>query len=106
MIKSGVSTLAVAVLLSLSCAACKDTKTLQQNQQLTSQVAELQKENGELGNNIELLTAERDSLKKENDALKTRAQGQAAAARKPKRRDAKATASRKRRRRAKPQTTA
>jgi len=98
--KSGVSTLAVAVLLSLSCAACKDTKTLQQNQQLTSQVADLQKENGDLGNNVELLTAERDSLKKENDALKSELN-----ARKPKRREAKAT-SRKRHRRAKPQTTA
>jgi hypothetical protein len=62
--------LAVAVMLSLSLTACKDTKTLQENEQLKTQVAELQKENGQLGNNLETVTASRDSLARENEELK------------------------------------
>ena len=62
--------LAVAVALSLSLTACKDTKTLQENEQLKAQVAELQKENGQLGNDLQTLTAARDALTKENEALK------------------------------------
>ena len=62
--------LAVAVILSLSLTACKDTKTLQENEQLKTQVAELQKENGQLGNNLETVTAARDSLARENEELK------------------------------------
>jgi peptidoglycan hydrolase CwlO-like protein len=62
--------LAVVVLLSLPLAACKDTKTLQENEQLKAHVAELQKENGQLGNNLESMTADREGLTKENEALK------------------------------------
>ena len=62
--------LAAAVLLSLPLAACKDTKTLQENEQLQAQVAELQKENGQLGNDLETVTAARDTLAKENETLK------------------------------------
>jgi len=61
---------AVAVMLSLPLAACKDTKTLQENEQLKAQVAELQKENGQLGNELETMTAARDALTKENEKLK------------------------------------
>ncbi len=61
---------AVVVALSLPLTACKDTKTLQENEQLKAQVAELQKENGQLGNNLETITAARDALTKENEALK------------------------------------
>jgi FtsZ-binding cell division protein ZapB len=85
--------LAVAVMLSLSLTACKDTKTLQENEQLKTQVAELQKENGQLGNNLETVTAARDSFARENEQLKT-----AMKPRKIKRSGTK-TASRKRRRR-------
>ena len=60
--------LGVAV-LGLCLTGCKDTKTLQENQQLKAQVAELQKENGQLGNDVETLTAARDELTKENGAL-------------------------------------
>jgi hypothetical protein len=84
--------LAVAVILSLSLTACKDTKTLQENEQLKTQVAELQKENGQLGNNLETVTAARDSLARENEELKA-----AMKPRKAKRSATKAT-SRKRRR--------
>lgn len=61
---------AVAVVLCLPLAACKDTKTLQENEQLKAQVAELQKENGQLGNDLETMTAARDALTKENEKLK------------------------------------
>ena len=68
--KNTLASLVIAVVLSLSLTACKDTKTLQENEQLKAHVAELQKENGELGNNLETVTAARDVLAKENDALK------------------------------------
>jgi peptidoglycan hydrolase CwlO-like protein len=62
--------LAVAIVLSLPLAACKDAKTLQENEQLKAQVAELQKENGQLGNDLETMKDTRDTLTKENDKLK------------------------------------
>ena len=68
--KSTLASLAVAVALSLSLSACKDTKTLQENEQLRAQVADLQKQNGEMGNNLETVTAARDDLTKENEDLK------------------------------------
>ena len=60
----------VAVVLSLPLTACKDTKALQENEQLKAQVAELQKENGQVGNDLETMTAARDALTKENERLK------------------------------------
>jgi FtsZ-binding cell division protein ZapB len=87
--------LVLAVVLGSSLTACTDTKTLQENEQLKAKVAELQKENGQLGNNLETLTVARDALTKENEALKAESK-----ARKTKRSGAKA-ASRKRRRRSK-----
>ena len=68
--KSTLASLVVAVVLSLGLTACKDTKTLQENEQLKAQVADLQKQNGEMGNNLETVTAARDALTKENDSLK------------------------------------
>jgi hypothetical protein len=64
------ATLIAAAALSLPLTACKDTKTLQENEQLKAHVAELQKENGEMGNNLETITAARDALMKENETLK------------------------------------
>jgi len=86
------SGLALAIVVSLSLNACKDTKTLQENEQLKAQVAELQKENGQLGNNVETVTSARDALAKENEALKAEIKS-----RTPKR-SSKNTSSRKRRR--------
>ena len=84
--------LAVAVVLSLPLTACKDAKTLQENEQLKARVAELQKENGQVGNDLETMTAARDALTKENDklkaeikALKTKSSGKKAANRKRRR---------------------
>ena len=62
--------IAVTVLLCLPLAACKDTKTSQENEQLKAHVAELQKENGQVGNDLEAMTAARDQLQQENDTLK------------------------------------
>jgi len=67
--KSTLASFVVAIVLSLSLAACKDTKTLQENEQLKAQVADLQKQNGEMGNNLETVTAARDALTKENESL-------------------------------------
>jgi peptidoglycan hydrolase CwlO-like protein len=61
---------AVAIVLSLPLAACKDEKTLQENGQLKAHVAELQKENGQLRNDLDAMTAARDELTKENDSFK------------------------------------
>ena len=91
--KNACANLAAAVVLSLSLTACKDTKTLQENDQLKAQVAELQKENGQLGNNLETVTASRDALTKENEALRAEVKP-----RKTKR-PVKKASSRKRRRR-------
>ena len=66
--------LAMTAVLSLPLTACKDTKTLQENEQLKAQVAELQKENGQVGNDLETMTAARDALTKENDKLKAEIQ--------------------------------
>ena len=62
--------LVLATALSLPVTGCKDTKTLQENDQLKVQVAELQKENGQVGNDLETMTAARDALTKENEKLK------------------------------------
>jgi peptidoglycan hydrolase CwlO-like protein len=68
--KNTLAGLVLTVMLSLSLTACKDTKTLQENEQLKAHVADLQKENGDLGNSLETVTAARDALAKENNALK------------------------------------
>lgn len=91
--KNTLAGLVVATVLSVSLTACKDTKTLQENEQLKAQVTELQNENGQLGNNLETVTAARDALTKENGALKAEIK-----AMKTKRSGTKAS-SRKRRRR-------
>jgi cell division protein FtsB len=91
--KKTLASLVLAVVLSLSLTACKDTKTLQENEQLKAQVADLQKENGQLGNNLETVTAARDKLAKENDALKAEVKA------KKTKRSGKKVSSRKHRRR-------
>ena len=70
MSKSNWAVFAVAGMLSLPFTACKDTKTLQENEHLNTQVAELQKENGQVRNDLETMTAARDALTKENEKLK------------------------------------
>jgi FtsZ-binding cell division protein ZapB len=62
--------LVLAAALSLPLTGCKDTKALQENELLKAQVAELQKENGQVGNDLETMTTARDALTKENEKLK------------------------------------
>jgi outer membrane murein-binding lipoprotein Lpp len=90
--KNSWAMLGLAVVLSVPLTACKDTKTLQENEVLKSQVADLQKANGQLGNDLETMTAARDALTKENEkckaeikALKTKSTGKKAASRKRRR---------------------
>ena len=68
--KSYLAGFAATVALSLSMTACKDTKTLKENEQLKAKVAELQKENGELGNRVEAAAASSENLAAQNEALK------------------------------------
>ena len=70
--KNMVAGLILAVALSLLLAACEDTKARQDNEQLKTQIAALQKENTDLKNNIEGLTKENASLKEENESLKAK----------------------------------
>jgi outer membrane murein-binding lipoprotein Lpp len=67
--KTGFRGFLAVVVLSLSFTACTDTKTMKENDQLKAQVSQLQKENGQLGNDIETVTAARDALTKENSEL-------------------------------------
>jgi FtsZ-binding cell division protein ZapB len=64
-------TLAFAASLTLPLGACKDSKTLQENEQLKAKVAELQKDNGQVGNDLDVMTSSRDDLAKENQVLKS-----------------------------------
>jgi regulator of replication initiation timing len=59
-----------AVALGLSLIGCEDTKARQENEQLKARVAELVKESGDLGNQVDALTQENAALKKENEQLK------------------------------------
>lgn len=63
---------ALAVTLGLSLTACQDTKARQENEQLKAQVLQLQKDAGDLGNRIDVLTKENTELKAENERLKTK----------------------------------
>lgn len=57
----------------LSLTGCEDTKARQENEQLKAHVAELVKENGDLGNRVDALTQENAALKQENEQLKRKA---------------------------------
>ncbi len=72
MSKSILTGLGLAIVLSLSLAACQDTKARQENEQLKAQVLQLQKDAGDLGNRIDVLTKENTELKAENERLKTK----------------------------------
>jgi septal ring factor EnvC (AmiA/AmiB activator) len=63
--------LAFTTLLTLPLDACKYTKTLQENEQLKAKVAELQKDNGQVGNDLDAMTSSRDDLAKQNEVLKS-----------------------------------
>ena len=62
----------LAVVLGLTLAGCQDTKARQENEQLKAQILQLQKDAGDLGNRIDVLTKENSELKAENERLKAK----------------------------------
>ena len=68
--KSTLASLVMAVALSLTLTACKDTKTLQENEQLKDQVADLQKTERRNGKQIsKRWDSSRDALT-QNETIK------------------------------------
>jgi regulator of replication initiation timing len=70
--KKTLAGLGVVVALSLALVACQDTKARQENEQLKAQVLQLQKDAGDLGNRIDVLTKENTDLKEELERLNTK----------------------------------
>jgi cell division protein FtsB len=64
--------LVLTVALGLSLVGCQDTKAREENEQLKAHVLQLQKDAGELGNRIDVLTRENAELKDEIERLKKR----------------------------------
>ena len=56
MSKKTLTGLVLAVALGSSLAACEDTKTREENEQLKAHVLQLQRHAGELGNGVDVLT--------------------------------------------------
>ena len=71
--KKTMISLLCALALVLPLIGCEDTKARQENEQLKARVAELVKENGDLGNRVDALTQENAALKQENEQLKRKA---------------------------------
>jgi hypothetical protein len=61
---------ALAVALGLLLTACQDAGARKENEQLKSQILQLRKDLGDMGNRVDEATAARDRLMKENLALK------------------------------------
>lgn len=70
--KNTIAGLLLAVALGLPLIGCEDTKARQENEQLKAHVAELVKNNGDLGNRVDVLTQENIALKQENERLKAK----------------------------------
>jgi regulator of replication initiation timing len=68
--KNTVSTMILTLALGLPLAACQDTKTLKENEQLKTHVAELEKSNADLESRIDGLTKENAALAADNEKLK------------------------------------
>lgn len=68
--KNVLTPLMLPVALGLSLAGCRDTRAREENEQLKTQITALQKENADLLSRVDQLTAARDGLMRDNDALK------------------------------------
>jgi cell division protein FtsB len=67
-----ITCLLLALMFGLSLVGCQDTKARQENEQLKAQLAELEKDNGDLQNRLDALTQENADLKQENEKLKAK----------------------------------
>jgi len=61
--------------LGISLASCRDSKTLEENQQLKAHVLQLQKDAGDLGNRVDVLTKENADLNAQIEQLKKKPAG-------------------------------
>jgi regulator of replication initiation timing len=68
--KNTAASIALALALGLPMAACQDTKTLKENEQLKTHVAELEKNNTDLESRLDGLTKENAALAADNEKLK------------------------------------
>jgi hypothetical protein len=70
--KNSIASLVLGLALGLSMIGCEDTKARQENEQLKTRVAELEKENGDLQKNVDGLTKDNAALAQENAQLKAK----------------------------------
>jgi predicted RNase H-like nuclease (RuvC/YqgF family) len=70
--KNTMAGLLVGAALCLPLIGCADTKARQENEQLKAHVAELVKDNGDLGNQVDALKQENSTLQQENEKLKAK----------------------------------
>ena len=68
--KKALAGLGLMFTLGLLLVACQDTKAREENEQLKAHVLQLQKDSGDLGNRIDVLTKENTELKAEIERLK------------------------------------
>jgi regulator of replication initiation timing len=70
--KNSIASLVFALVVALPLVACQDTKARQENDQLKARVAELEKENADLGNRVDGLAKDNSALAAENQQLKAK----------------------------------
>ncbi len=68
--KNTAASMVLALALGLPMAACQDTKTLKENEQLKTHVAELEKNNTDMESRLDGLTKENAALAADNEKLK------------------------------------
>ena len=61
---------ALVMVLAMALSSCQNAKTREENEQLKAHVLQLQKDSGELGNRVEVLTNENAKLKLQVEQLK------------------------------------
>jgi cell division protein FtsB len=71
--KNSMASLLLAAALGFPLIACQDTKARQENEQLKTHVAELEKENTDLNTRVDALAKENSDLSSENEKLKAAA---------------------------------